>query len=118
MPNQAKRICCWPGCMKLTRDRHCPAHANQQHKGTSRNEPGDPFYNSSAWRKLRAAKLAADPLCECDDCKATGDLVPAGVVDHIKPRCDYPQLELDFDNLRSMSEAHHNRHTARSRRKA
>jgi 5-methylcytosine-specific restriction protein A len=115
MPDSPLKICCRPGCRRLTRDRHCEAHAKQT--GSSRNRSGDPFYNSTAWLKLRAAKLAADPLCQCEDCVATGAVVPASVVDHIKPRCDYPELELDYDNLRSMSEAHHNRHTARTRRR-
>jgi 5-methylcytosine-specific restriction protein A len=37
-------------------------------------------YNTSRWQKLRAAKLARDPLC--DDCLRTGMVVAADTVDH------------------------------------
>lgn len=67
----------------------------------------------AAWRKLRAVKLAANPLCECDDCKATGATVAAQVVDHIIPIRQRPDLRLTWSNLRSMSKAHHDAHTAR-----
>ena len=39
-------------------------------------------YNTGAWRKLRLAKLAADPLCHA--CKLIGRNVPARAVDHIE----------------------------------
>lgn len=37
-------------------------------------------YNTAAWARLRAAKLAADPLCE--PCKDAGRLTLANTVDH------------------------------------
>ncbi len=111
----ARTICTAAGCHTITRGGKCEKHKKQQYIGTSRNRSGDPFYSSKAWKELRLAKLSADPLCGCDDCIRTGAVVPADRVDHIKPRCDYPELSLDWDNLRSMSESHHNRHTARSR---
>lgn len=112
--NSAKKLCPVPGCCAITSGGRCAKH---KHTHKSKNRSGDPFYNSRPWKRLRAAKLLASPMCECDDCKVSGALVPASVVDHIKPRCDYPELELDYDNLRSMSERHHNRRTARDEMK-
>lgn len=44
----------------------------------------DRIYTSARWRRLRAQKLAASPLCEA--CRAeTGRVVAATVVDHRKP---------------------------------
>lgn len=117
MPNAAKRIC---SLHRLIHDGKCPkckASGPQQHKGTSNNRSGDPFYSSKRWKRLRIAFLRANPLCQCEDCLRTGAVTAADRVDHIKPRCDYPELELEWDNLRSMSEAHHNRHTARTRKR-
>lgn len=68
----------------------------------------------AAWRKLSKQKLAEDPLCECDDCKASGDHVAATVVDHIIPIAERPDLRLTWSNLRSMAKRHHDRHTART----
>ena len=61
------------------------------------------------WQKLRLAKLQANPLCECDDCKRTGAVIAADVVDHI----DGNAWNRDWDNLRSMCKSHHDRRTAR-----
>lgn len=68
------------------------------------------------WQQLRLQKLAADPLCECDECRA-GELrvVAASVVDHIIAIEDQPALRLVWSNLRSMSKPCHDRHTARTR---
>jgi hypothetical protein len=66
----------------------------------------DRFYDSPAWRKLRAAKLSAQPLCE--PCLAAGIITPATVVDHIHARHlggpDLPSLA----GLRSMDIGCHN----------
>jgi 5-methylcytosine-specific restriction protein A len=42
--------------------------------------PGWP-YNTTAWRRLRAAKLAVKPVCEV--CELRGHTVLADAVDHI-----------------------------------
>ena len=112
------RICTAAGCFVIVRDggSRCPRHVKTQHRGTSRNRPGDPFYSSPEWRSLRAYKLSIDPCCQCDDCIRTGDTVAADCVDHIKPRREFPELELEISNTRSMATAHHNRHTARTRK--
>lgn len=112
--NRAKSICTYPGCRTICDGGRCSKHPRKEWTGTSKNRSGDPFYSSHRWKELRALKLMNSPLCECDACKASNAVTPADRVDHIKPRCDYPELELDYDNLRSMSESHHNRHTART----
>ncbi len=40
-------------------------------------------YNTTAWQKLRRAKLSAEPLCQ--PCSLRGDLRPAKAVDHVLP---------------------------------
>ena len=112
---EPKTIC--PGCHRtiVPRGERCAKCKPKQHRGTSRNRPGDPFYSSPEWRALRAERLAIDPCCCCDDCIRTGDTVAADCVDHIKPRREYPELELEITNTRSMATRHHNRHTARTR---
>lgn len=68
-----------------------------------------------AWQKLRKQKLNADPLCECDDCKA-GELrtTAAEVVDHIITIEERPELRLEWSNLRSMAKVCHDKHTGRT----
>lgn len=39
-------------------------------------------YSTATWRNLRAAKLAADPMCEV--CRTRGRLIPASHVDHVQ----------------------------------
>lgn len=65
------------------------------------------------WQRLRRRYLMQHPLCECDDCKASGAFTPAEVVDHIKSIKERPDLRLEWSNLRSMSKAHHDRRTAK-----
>jgi 5-methylcytosine-specific restriction endonuclease McrA len=58
------------------------------------------FYASTAWMKLRRYKLNVDPLCQ--ECKQRSLVVPATEVHHVKERREYPDLELDYDNLQSL----------------
>lgn len=67
-----------------------------------------------AWQRLRRAKLAADPLCECEGCQAgVVRITPAQVVDHVRSVRERPDLRLDWSNLRSMAKRCHDRRTAR-----
>jgi 5-methylcytosine-specific restriction protein A len=94
---------------KATQLKHLRQRADRR-----RSSPSKRGYDA-AWQRLRKAKLASDPLCECDGCRRTGALVPADVVDHIEPIEERPDLRLTWSNLRSMAKAHHDRHTARTR---
>lgn len=61
------------------------------------------------WRRVRAAKLRADPLCE--HCTREGRVRAATEVDHIIPIEQRPDLRLDWDNLQSLCNPCHERKT-------
>lgn len=108
------RKCSSPGCRTLVRDgSRCPAHATN--KGTTKNKPGDPFYCSAAWIKLRDYKRQQNPLCE--ECERQGRVRAMHAVDHIRPRREWPELELEYDNLQSLCEHCHNAVKQREERK-
>jgi 5-methylcytosine-specific restriction protein A len=61
------------------------------------------FYNTTRWKRLRAAKVKADPLCQ--RCLAKGIVKPVDEVHHRKPfDPDAPDYDLifDFANLISL----------------
>jgi hypothetical protein len=67
----------------------------------------DPFYTSSEWKRVRDRVLARDGR-RCSvahllggDCSATLH------VHHLKPRREFPELELDLDNLLTTCASHH-----------
>lgn len=63
------------------------------------------FYASAAWKRLRASKLASNPVCE--HCEARGMTTVAVDVHHDKPRTSRDDLALDFDNLVSLCKQCH-----------
>lgn len=64
------------------------------------------FYQSVAWRKLRAVKISQQPFCE--ECLKSGKYVSANVVDHIVP-INQGGEPLAFDNLQSLCNRCHNK---------
>ena len=78
MPYRAPMRCTWPGCPNLSDQSRCQEHrrAEDEDRGT-RTERG----YGAQWQRVRARKLARDPLCE--DCKARGVLREAAQVHHI-----------------------------------
>jgi len=85
----------------------------QSRKEYNRSRPvGHDFYQSTEWRKLRAAYRRAHPLCE--ECLREGRTEPAVIVDHVKEIVD-GGAPYDWDNLRSLCLACHNRKTAAER---
>ena len=69
-------------------------------------------YNSTAWKRLRKAHLAAYPWCE--GCKAMGKpYVLANTVDHVHPISDGGPAFPGHDGLRSYCAACHSAKTAR-----
>ncbi|MBR5302945.1 MAG: HNH endonuclease [Clostridia bacterium] len=76
----------------------------------------DPFYGTSRWLAARQRALDRD-LGRCVWCKQAGRYtidrrgrrlpVLATMVHHIKPRKEYPELELDLDNLVSLCDKCH-----------
>ncbi len=71
-----------------------------------RLHPNTKFYQSKAWRDLRAVKLEQSPLCE--ECARHGITTLAQVVDHIVP-INKGGARLDMDNLQSLCHPCHNR---------
>ncbi|MGE6739661.1 HNH endonuclease [Allorhizobium pseudoryzae] len=67
-------------------------------------------YNTTAWRKLRAAKLKASPLCQ--HCKERGLLKPANAVDHNIPIAKGGEPFPALEDLTSLCEPCHNEKTA------
>lgn len=63
-------------------------------------------YHTTAWRNLRQAKLAADPLCH--PCSLRGRTVLARAVDHIVAIAKGGDAFPPLDGLMSMCEACHN----------
>ena len=70
------------------------------------------FYQSTAWRKLRAMKLAQEPMCE--ECARLGRLTPAQMVDHIVP-INKGGGALDKSNLQSLCNSCHARKSAKDK---
>ncbi|MBE7197462.1 MAG: HNH endonuclease [Parafilimonas terrae] len=68
----------------------------------------DAFYTGRPWRTLRAAHLAAHPLCLF--CLGLGRTIKANVVDHVVERLVDPSRALDPTNLRSLCNPCHTRH--------
>lgn len=104
--------CANPPCRKLIRgSSRCPDCAKLINKrSTTKNQS---FYQSPAWKRLRAAYIAAHPLCA--ECEAIGRTTPANIIDHVVEMEDDPSKALDWDNLRGLCTSHHNSKTARER---
>ncbi len=81
---------------KLSRDAYNRFCRDQEHKK---------FYDSSAWRKIRAMKLARNPVCEA--CAAAGRMVKAEMVHHLIP-VKKGSRRLDMDFLVSLCNPCHN----------
>ncbi|MHC4579790.1 MAG: HNH endonuclease signature motif containing protein [Planctomycetota bacterium] len=70
---------------------------------------------SARWRKLRAFKLARDPLCE--DCAAHGVTRAATQVHHVEGLAQRPDLAFVLENLRSLCTTCHALREAKERRR-
>lgn len=114
MATTSLRKCNHPSCKELTHNSRCAKHEKTKNQDTTKNRAGDPFYSSAAWLRLRNYKRMLNPLCE--DCERDGRVTPMHAVDHVKTRREYPELELEIENLRSLCESHHNAKSAREQR--
>jgi 5-methylcytosine-specific restriction enzyme A len=68
------------------------------------------FYNSAAWKRLRALVLRAHPLCR--ECLERGLVVEATIAHHVQDRLRRPDLALDRSNLVGVCAPCHSRHHA------
>ena len=91
---------------------YCSAHAstalNRHADYDQRRRDRDlkQFYDSAAWRAVRAARLANQPWCS--NCHR-----PANTVHHVKPAKDFPDLRLDPANLDCLCASCHSQLEAR-----
>jgi len=58
---------------------------NRKHQGGYQRETSDPRYHTSRWTKLSRRLRGTAAFALCAECRKKGLLVPAEVVDHIKP---------------------------------
>lgn len=82
---------------------------------SGREEENKAFYQSRRWRKVRALKIARNPICE--ECAKKGVVSDKNlVVDHIKP-INQGGAPLDMENLQTLCSPCHNRKSGREARK-
>lgn len=119
MPKKAKRPCMYFGCPNLVEagEKYCPEHKENevQQQRQYDNERGTAAQRGydARWRKARILFLRRHPICECDECKRLGRILPATVVDHIKPHKGDPKLFWDKNNWQAMAKSCHDRKTAK-----
>ena len=111
MPYKLKRPCNKPGCPNLTdrKDGYCEQHAGWGHriyKQCRMDKAEQGLYQSAQWRKLRALKLARDPLCE--PCLKADWIKPAELVHHRQP-IKQGGDPFAWDNLESICVSCHNK---------
>jgi len=115
MPYAPLGPCRHPRCPgRAQRDGFCDAHRKQRNNNYNRERRADPnredsFYSSARWRRLRAAKLAKNPLCET--CELDGRIVAANTVDHRTP-IKHGGDPWSWDNLQSQCGPCHSRKSA------
>jgi 5-methylcytosine-specific restriction protein A len=109
MPFKPKKPCAYRGCPRLTHERFCEEHAKQEARRYNRFErdPETVKRYGGAWKKIRAAFLADNPLCEL--CLACGRLTPATLAHHKRKLTDGGTNE--WDNLQALcASCHSNLH--------
>ena len=127
MPDAPLKVCRWPGCHELTRDRsgYCEAHkgrAEERRKQQVRQWSRDRGNTSARgydaeWRKVRADFLREHPLCA--DCLARGIVRAATVVHHLCAIAERPELRLESRNLLALCrDCHELRHGRKALREA
>lgn len=116
MPRKAKRPCRYRGCPQLTESEsgYCETHERQiqykWYRSLDKNYIRPPEYKkryNKEWSRIRAAFLAANPLCEM--CKRQGRYTLANEVHHIKPLANGGTNE--FENLMALCKSCHSKIT-------
>ena len=115
MPMKPLKICNHVGCNQLTKDARCQEH-EQEHQSEANKRVSNNrqsyhmWYSSTRWRKLRLIWLKSNPLCVY--CQEQNKLIPAQVVDHIRPHKGDIYMFYSVDNLQSLCKRCHDIKTA------
>ncbi len=99
-----------PGIMPMRPRSHNPAPRRPKQEG--RPSAAKRGYGRS-WQRASKAFLMEHPLCECQECKASGVIVAAEVVHHIVAHKGNQTLFWDESNWAALSKRCHDRLTAK-----
>jgi 5-methylcytosine-specific restriction protein A len=114
MPSKPKKLCRHPACNQLVDTGYCEQHQQlQSEKRRQYDRSHRPlyhsWYNSKRWKDSRAMFLLSHPLCI--KCNESRRLVPATVVDHIKPHKGNYTLFWDTGNWQALCKQCHDAKT-------
>lgn len=107
--------CAEPRCPEVIAEgkycaKHAPEHKQELQAFARKKVERLPLYNSAAWKRTRAAKLAQTPTCErCNRALAT-------VVHHVTMARDGPEQHFREDNLEALCVSCHARESQRESR--
>ena len=113
---QPNKPCARPGCplLAVAGERYCDRHkkADKKQKRAQDKNRGSACKRGygRAWQRYRLRYLAEHPLCV--SCESRGQIVPATVVDHIKPHKGDNALFWNPKNHQGLCVRCHNRKTA------
>lgn len=112
MPKRSKKPCSKVGCQNLIdgNSRYCDEHKNLLYKYDEERGTAAQRGYDARWRKARKRFLMRNPICV--ECKKSGMLGVATVVDHVVPHKGDPILFWDQSNWQGLCEHHHNKKTA------
>src|SRR5581483_10226893 len=88
------------GCRRISEHMPTPRDARSAHASAYRR-----WYKLAVWLKLRAQRLAQEPLCRM--CLKEGRYTPATTVDHIEPHRGSWALFATYHNTQSLCPSHH-----------
>lgn len=117
MPRKPLKPYRHPGCPNLTDGQFCEVHrkaADREYNRFFRSPAHGERYHTAAWRRVRAAQLARQPLCEM--CMAEGRYAQATLVHHRVPLAEGGTNAPE--NLCSLCASHHTALHDRMRRGA
>ena len=77
MPQQ---FCAEPGCGVLVPGGRCARHT-RAHRTQRPHYPGEHWYDTARWKRVRLEVLQAEPLCR--HCVARGRRTPTQEIDHV-----------------------------------
>jgi 5-methylcytosine-specific restriction protein A len=114
MPSKPLKPCTRPGCPALVKSGRCD-ECKRKGGGEQRRAPwsvqAHRWYASPRWREARERFFATHPLCI--QCEGEGRVVPATVVDHVRPHRGSAVLFWDKGNWQALCESCHNAKSAR-----